>query len=216
MLPNLTGRMYLFYGNKTSVQFVTFTTTVTCPGELQSHILHIYTCKHMFILAYTCCDKVNFICLGDYLRMLVVCWLVAIPWLIPQLNVQTKPVEPLIEGGAQVQQVINIECLSDFCDAPLLNIKFRWQMHAFKWFTMVNQHTLRFTKLLCISGMAELSRTSHSSCPLPLTSSSSPQRWHHMTSFSAGNSSASKCLCVHTRQITVYMHHKLFSKWETC
>ncbi|KAG1967995.1 AP-2 complex subunit alpha-2 isoform X3 [Pimephales promelas] len=73
------GRMYLFYGNKTSVQFVTFTTTVTCPGELQS-----------------------------------------------QLNVQTKTVEPLIEGGAQVQQVINIECLTDFLDAPLLNIKFRY------------------------------------------------------------------------------------------
>uniref|UniRef100_A0A671RD67 AP-2 complex subunit alpha n=1 Tax=Sinocyclocheilus anshuiensis TaxID=1608454 RepID=A0A671RD67_9TELE len=61
------GRIYLFYGNKTSVQFVTFTTT---------------------------------------------------------LNVQSKPVEPLIEGGAQVQQVINIECLTDFSDAPLLNIKF--------------------------------------------------------------------------------------------
>ncbi|XP_051987667.1 AP-2 complex subunit alpha-2-like isoform X3 [Xyrauchen texanus] len=73
------GRMYLFYGNKTSVQFVNFTTTVTCPGELQS-----------------------------------------------QLNVQTKLVEPLIEGGAQVQQVINIECLSEFTDAPLLNIKFRY------------------------------------------------------------------------------------------
>ncbi|KAL1278189.1 hypothetical protein QQF64_024862 [Cirrhinus molitorella] len=57
------GRMYLFYGNKTSVQF---------------------------------------------------------------LNVQAKPVEPLIEGGAQVQQVINIECLSDFMEAPLLNIKFRY------------------------------------------------------------------------------------------
>ncbi|XP_058627281.1 AP-2 complex subunit alpha-2 isoform X3 [Onychostoma macrolepis] len=73
------GRMYLFYGNKTSVQFVTFTTTVTCPGELQS-----------------------------------------------QINVQAKPVEPLIEGGAQVQQVINIECLTDFTEAPLLNIKFRY------------------------------------------------------------------------------------------
>uniref|UniRef100_A0A6Q2ZJI0 AP-2 complex subunit alpha n=1 Tax=Esox lucius TaxID=8010 RepID=A0A6Q2ZJI0_ESOLU len=59
------GRMYLFYGNKTSVQFVSFTTT-------------------------------------------------------------TKPVEPLVEGGAQVQQVINIECLTDFVDAPLLNIKFRY------------------------------------------------------------------------------------------
>uniref|UniRef100_A0A8C2ID91 AP-2 complex subunit alpha n=1 Tax=Cyprinus carpio TaxID=7962 RepID=A0A8C2ID91_CYPCA len=65
------GRMYLFYGNKTSVQFVTFTTTVTCPGD-------------------------------------------------------TLVLEPLIEGGAQVQQVINIECLTDFSDAPLLNIKFRY------------------------------------------------------------------------------------------
>uniref|UniRef100_A0AAR2J922 AP-2 complex subunit alpha n=1 Tax=Pygocentrus nattereri TaxID=42514 RepID=A0AAR2J922_PYGNA len=74
------GRMYLFYGNKTSVQFVNFTTTVSCPGELQSHIL------------YHC----------------------------------TAPVDPLVEGGAQVQQVINIECLTVFSDAPLLNIKFRY------------------------------------------------------------------------------------------
>ncbi|XP_051905900.1 AP-2 complex subunit alpha-2 isoform X3 [Hippocampus zosterae] len=73
------GRMYLFYGNKTSVQFASFATTVSCAGELQ-----------------------------------------------PQLNVQTKPVEPLVEGGAQIQQVLNIECLTDFSDAPLLNIKFRY------------------------------------------------------------------------------------------
>ncbi|XP_074511192.1 AP-2 complex subunit alpha-2 isoform X5 [Sebastes fasciatus] len=78
------GRMYLFYGNKTSVQFASFTTTVSCPGELQSHILS------------------------------------------PQLNVQTKPVEPLVEGGAQIQQVLNIECITDFAEAPLLNIKFRY------------------------------------------------------------------------------------------
>uniref|UniRef100_A0A673AX21 AP-2 complex subunit alpha n=1 Tax=Sphaeramia orbicularis TaxID=375764 RepID=A0A673AX21_9TELE len=72
------GRMYLFFGNKTSVQFASFTTTVSCPGELQSHIL------------------------------------------------LTKPVEPLVEGGAQIQQVLNIECLTDFSEAPLLNIKFRY------------------------------------------------------------------------------------------
>uniref|UniRef100_A0A8C9SPC9 AP-2 complex subunit alpha n=1 Tax=Scleropages formosus TaxID=113540 RepID=A0A8C9SPC9_SCLFO len=77
------GRMYLFYGNKTSVQFLNFSTAVTCPGELQSHILY-------------------------------------------SLNVQTKPAEPVVEGGAQVQQVLNIECLSDFSEAPLLNIKFRY------------------------------------------------------------------------------------------
>nr|XP_042703060.1 AP-2 complex subunit alpha-1 isoform X5 [Chrysemys picta bellii] len=73
------GRMYLFYGNKTSVQFQSFTPIVTYPGELEN-----------------------------------------------QLNIQTKAVEPLVEGGAQVQQVLNIECLSDFTLAPLLNIKFRY------------------------------------------------------------------------------------------
>ncbi|XP_066564810.1 AP-2 complex subunit alpha-2 isoform X2 [Amia ocellicauda] len=73
------GRMYLFYGNKTSVQFMGFSTVVSCPGELHT-----------------------------------------------QLNVQTKPVEPQVEGGAQVQQVLNIECLSDFTDAPLLNIRLRY------------------------------------------------------------------------------------------
>uniref|UniRef100_A0A4W3IWQ3 AP-2 complex subunit alpha n=1 Tax=Callorhinchus milii TaxID=7868 RepID=A0A4W3IWQ3_CALMI len=44
----------------------------------------------------------------------------------PQLNLQAKPVEPMVEGGAQVQQVINIECQSDFTEAPLLNIQFRY------------------------------------------------------------------------------------------
>ncbi|XP_078286775.1 AP-2 complex subunit alpha-2 isoform X3 [Rhinoraja longicauda] len=73
------GRMYLFFGNKTSVQFVNFIVNVNCPGDLQS-----------------------------------------------ELNLQAKPVEPIVEGGAQVQQVINIECLSDFTEAPLLNIQFRY------------------------------------------------------------------------------------------
>lgn len=73
------GRMYLFFGNKTSVQFLSFTLNLNCPGELQS-----------------------------------------------QLNLQAKPVEPMVEGGAQVQQVINIECQSDFTEAPLLNIQFRY------------------------------------------------------------------------------------------
>ncbi|XP_078063970.1 AP-2 complex subunit alpha-2-like [Mustelus asterias] len=71
--------MYLFFGNKTSVQFLNFTLNLSCPGELQN-----------------------------------------------ELNVQAKPVEPVVEGGAQVQQVINIECLSDFTEAPLLNIQFRY------------------------------------------------------------------------------------------
>ncbi|ETE70946.1 AP-2 complex subunit alpha-2, partial [Ophiophagus hannah] len=93
------GRMYLFYGNKTSVQFQSFTPTVSYPGDLQNHIL-LYRV------------------LGPS----------------SQLNIQTKAVEPLVEGGAQVQQVLNIECLSDFTEAPLINIKFRPQQEAQKIF----------------------------------------------------------------------------------
>ncbi|GAB0190065.1 AP-2 complex subunit alpha-2 [Grus japonensis] len=40
------------------------------------------------------------------------------------LNLQTKPVDPTVDGGAQVQQVVNIECVSDFMEAPILNIQF--------------------------------------------------------------------------------------------
>uniref|UniRef100_A0A8C5H0E6 AP-2 complex subunit alpha n=1 Tax=Gouania willdenowi TaxID=441366 RepID=A0A8C5H0E6_GOUWI len=63
------GRMYLFYGNKTSIQFLSFTSS---------------------------------------------------------LIVQAKPVDPMIEGGAQVQQTLNIECVSEFTDAPELTIIFRY------------------------------------------------------------------------------------------
>ncbi|CAK7308777.1 AP-2 complex subunit alpha-2 [Vulpes lagopus] len=42
------------------------------------------------------------------------------------LSLQTKPVDPTVDGGAQVQQVVNIECVSDFTEAPVLNIQFRY------------------------------------------------------------------------------------------
>eukprot|EP00064_Thunnus_orientalis_P001596 superscaffoldBa00000110_g1599 len=64
------GRMYVFFGNKTSTQFLSFSSAV--------------------------------------------------------LNVHAKTVDPIIEGGAQVQQILNIECVSDFTDAPVLNIQFRY------------------------------------------------------------------------------------------
>ncbi|NWQ72176.1 AP2A2 protein, partial [Neopipo cinnamomea] len=73
------GRMFIFYGNKTSTQFLNFTPTVICSDDLH-------------------------LC----------------------LNLQTKPVDPTVDGGAQVQQVVNIECVSDFMEAPVLNIQFRY------------------------------------------------------------------------------------------
>uniref|UniRef100_G1PSY1 AP-2 complex subunit alpha n=1 Tax=Myotis lucifugus TaxID=59463 RepID=G1PSY1_MYOLU len=73
------GRMFIFYGNKTSTQFLNFTPTLICSDDLQTH-----------------------------------------------LSLQTKPVDPTVDGGAQVQQVVNIECVSDFTEAPVLNIQFRY------------------------------------------------------------------------------------------
>ncbi|XP_060797855.1 AP-2 complex subunit alpha-2 [Neoarius graeffei] len=73
------GRMYVFYGNKTSTQFVNFSASVVCHDALSN-----------------------------------------------QLNVHTKASDPVIDGGAQLQQVLNIECLADFIDAPVLNIHFRY------------------------------------------------------------------------------------------
>lgn len=35
-----------------------------------------------------------------------------------------KPVEPVIEAGAQVQQLINVECVEDFGDRPQLVLQF--------------------------------------------------------------------------------------------
>lgn len=61
----------------------------------------------------------------SYCNLRVMCTIQIALNIQSQLNVQTKAVEPLVEGGAQIQQVLNIECLTDFCDAPLLNIKFR-------------------------------------------------------------------------------------------
>uniref|UniRef100_A0A452G2S5 AP-2 complex subunit alpha n=1 Tax=Capra hircus TaxID=9925 RepID=A0A452G2S5_CAPHI len=74
------GRMFIFYGNKTSTQFLNFTPTLICSDDLQANIL----------------------------------------------GPVTKPVDPAVDGGAQVQQAVNIECVSDFTEAPVLNIQFRY------------------------------------------------------------------------------------------
>uniref|UniRef100_A0A8C8CD57 AP-2 complex subunit alpha n=1 Tax=Oncorhynchus tshawytscha TaxID=74940 RepID=A0A8C8CD57_ONCTS len=66
-----TGRMYVFFGNKTSTQFMNFAASVVCQDALQ-------------------------------------------------------PADPTVDGGAQLQQILNIECVSDFVDAPVLNIQFRY------------------------------------------------------------------------------------------
>ena len=41
-----------------------------------------------------------------------------------QLSVQVKPVDPVVDGGEQKQQLINVECTSDFAEAPVLTLQF--------------------------------------------------------------------------------------------
>uniref|UniRef100_A0A131XJL4 AP-2 complex subunit alpha n=1 Tax=Hyalomma excavatum TaxID=257692 RepID=A0A131XJL4_9ACAR len=40
------------------------------------------------------------------------------------LSIQLKPVEPAIEAGAQVEQMVNVECVQDFAEAPGLVVQF--------------------------------------------------------------------------------------------
>jgi len=39
--------------------------------------------------------------------------------------VHLKPVPPLLEAGAQKQQVVDVECKTVFSQAPRLNISFK-------------------------------------------------------------------------------------------
>lgn len=73
------GRICLFYGNKTPLQFNNFTPNVSCSEVLSKKI-----------------------------------------------NIQCKPVEPTIEAGAQVQQQLNIECIEDFNEKPVLTVQFMY------------------------------------------------------------------------------------------
>ncbi|XP_063760020.1 AP-2 complex subunit alpha-1 isoform X1 [Eleginops maclovinus] len=76
------GRMYLFYGNKTSVQFASFTTTTSCPGELQSHILFVH---HVVSL---CSQTIHFRQLGTSLQLC--------PLIVPRCQPPLQPPLPCV------------------------------------------------------------------------------------------------------------------------
>lgn len=73
------GRISLFYGNKTPLQFHSFTPNVSCSDGLGK-----------------------------------------------KLKIQFKPVEPTIDAGAQVQQQLNVECIDDFNEKPVLTVQFMY------------------------------------------------------------------------------------------
>lgn len=43
-----------------------------------------------------------------------------------KLSIQMKPVEPILEAGAQIQQTINAECIDDYKDAPCVGLSFTY------------------------------------------------------------------------------------------
>ncbi|XP_067623105.1 AP-2 complex subunit alpha [Eurosta solidaginis] len=43
-----------------------------------------------------------------------------------KLNVQVKPVDPTLEGGAQIQQLLTAECIEDYADSPTIEVNFRY------------------------------------------------------------------------------------------
>lgn len=43
-----------------------------------------------------------------------------------RLSIQMKPVEPILDGGAQIQQMLNAECIDDYTDAPSIVLSFAY------------------------------------------------------------------------------------------
>ncbi|XP_022173721.1 AP-2 complex subunit alpha [Myzus persicae] len=43
---------------------------------------------------------------------------------VTKLAIQIKPVEPVLEAGAQIQQLAIIECVEEYADTPVINVSF--------------------------------------------------------------------------------------------
>ena len=96
------ARLGMFYGNKTSSKFNQFLVGIKYPGILSTQLL----CQ--------------------------VCWSFRIMDALSVYKfIQTKSVDPEIEAGAQVQQLINVACLQQFSQSPILNVTFAYTYDPF-------------------------------------------------------------------------------------
>lgn len=82
------GRLSLFYGNKTTI-----------PLQVNFSILvlniNFYLSSHLFFQNFTT--------------------VLSSPHLwVTKLAVQIKPIEPILEAGAQIQQLVIIECIEEY------------------------------------------------------------------------------------------------------
>lgn len=73
-----TGRVGIFFGNKSTSPLKNFSSSLSYPDDLES-----------------------------------------------KLSIEVKPVASTIDGGAQVQQVLNVECKNVYVEPPRLEIRFK-------------------------------------------------------------------------------------------
>lgn len=112
--------------------------------------------------------------------------------LAAKLLIQTKPVETQVEAGAQIQQLINVECIDDFVgkfDCPNLRAFLAW---VDSWWSFIN--TFRCPQVTLSSRSPShteaLSTASTWSFRSPSTNSSKPQRWTRRAFSDGGKTSA--------------------------
>lgn len=49
-----------------------------------------------------------------------------VPWLFARLHIDSNPPPKIVEGGAQIKQMINTECIMEFNEQPLIDLQFRY------------------------------------------------------------------------------------------
>lgn len=92
------GRLGLFYGNKT--QTVLTVSDQFLDSHILTHIVAVCHTQHFTPVVNWSTEDAT------------------------KLNVQIKPVEPTLEAGAQIQQMLTAECIDDYADTPALDIHF--------------------------------------------------------------------------------------------
>ncbi|KJH48908.1 adaptin region [Dictyocaulus viviparus] len=104
------ARLGMFYGNKTSNPFTDFTAIVSCPGvlsvQLQAQVGFHGNLRIVFRSFWT--SLFQHYCV------------------LSHPVIQAKPMDTTIQGGTQVQQLINFVCVQEFAKVPIIQIKFNY------------------------------------------------------------------------------------------
>uniref|UniRef100_A0A1I7WG95 Uncharacterized protein n=1 Tax=Heterorhabditis bacteriophora TaxID=37862 RepID=A0A1I7WG95_HETBA len=62
-----------------------------------------------------------------------------------------KPIDPTVQAGTQVQQLINFVCVQEFGKIPIINIQFNYTSLNFYEFTPIISVTVVVSRIISIS-----------------------------------------------------------------